>query len=142
MRLVASFALGLMLPTALMASGPSVVEQLRHDLVGKTFTLASDVAGDTCLSIEGLGAPTSRLVDTEITEDAESRFYLRDTGFKFHICPYSAGTIGNANFSGASGMYIGRNLITNMHSSGSLVVVKLAKVTARQNNQPGMGTTQ
>jgi hypothetical protein len=108
-----------------MASGPSVVEQLRHDLVGKTFTLASDVAGDTCLSIEGLGAPTSRLVDTEITEDAESRFYLRDTGFKFHICPYSAGTIGNANFSGASGMYIGRNLITNMHSSGSLVVVKL-----------------
>ncbi len=122
MRFIASFALWLILPTALMASDAGVVEKLRQDVVGKTFTLATDVAGNTCLYTGNLNFPTSRLVDTEISEVSGPRYFLRaDRFMNTRHCENPAGRI---EVTLVSGDYIESGMITHMHGSGSSVIVK------------------
>jgi hypothetical protein len=109
----------------LMASDSGVVQQLRHEVVGQTFTLKTAVAGNTCLFTGSLDFPTSRLVDTEITEESGPRYFLRaDRFMNIRHCSNPAGRI---EMTLVSGNYIDSGMITHMYGSGSRVIVKLVE---------------
>jgi hypothetical protein len=122
MKTVAIIGLVLILPLALEAGDPAVVQQLRRDVVGKTFVLATNVAGNTCLYTGTLDFPTSRLVDTEIARDGGPRYYLRaDRFLNIRNCSNPVGRVPDTL---ASGQYIDSSMITRMYGSGSRVTVK------------------
>jgi hypothetical protein len=103
------------------AGDPAVVQQLRDDLVGKTVTLATDVAGYACVYSSSLSVPTRRLVDTEVTPDNGTRYFLRaDRFMNVTQCSPPKGRI-----SGMGGDYIDTRMVSRMYPTGSTAVVKL-----------------
>lgn len=108
-----------MLSTALTGQAQGVVDQLRQDLTGKSFTLAMDVAGTTCMTETSLGAAGLRFVDTEIEESGDPRFYMRDAGLKYRSCDSPAGSVDSL-----LGMYVDQSAISQMFPKGSVAIVK------------------
>jgi hypothetical protein len=117
-RLIAFISI-FMLSTPIPGRALSAVDQLRQDLVGKSFTLATDIAGTTCMMTTPLAAADLRFVDTEIDEAADTRFYMRDSGLKFRACDSPAGTVNNLQ-----GTYVTQNMISQMFPKGSVAIVK------------------
>jgi hypothetical protein len=117
-RLIALISI-FMLSTAIPGHALSVGEQLRQDLVGKSFTLATDIAGTTCMMTIPLKAADLRFVDTEIEESGDPRFYMRDSGLMYRACDTPAGTVDNLQ-----GMYVSQNAISQMFARGSAAIVK------------------
>ena len=108
-------------PMIALAGDPPVVEQLRQDLVGKSFALRIQIAGSTCLQDQGLSYATSRLVDTEI-DGNNVRYYLRaDRYINVHRCSDSAGVFPPTKLGGT---YINPRLVVNMHPAHSTMSVK------------------
>lgn len=113
-------ALGLALPLTVFAGEPEVVQQLRSDLVGKSVTLATNVAGYSCLYSATLDFPTRRLVDTEIDPQNGTRYFLRaDRFMNVTQCPNPRGRIESLG-----GDYIDTRMISSMYAAGSSAVVK------------------
>jgi len=109
-----------MLSSPLCAGEPTVVQQLRNDLVGKTFTLSTDVAGYSCIYSASLDFPTNRLIDTEIDAQGTKRFFLRaDRFMNVTHCPNPVGRIPTM-----VGDYIERRYISRMYNAGHRVAVK------------------
>lgn len=116
------FALTLVLALNASAFGgdPDVVQQLRSDLLGKNVTLATDVAGYSCVYSATLDFPTRRLVDTEVNPDGETRYYLRAQRFmNVTQCPSPRGRMASME-----GDYIDTRMISSMYAAGSSAVVK------------------
>jgi hypothetical protein len=108
-------------PVTAMAGDPPVVEQLRQDLVGKTFPLRIPVAGSTCVQTPGLSFAETSLVDTEL-DGQEIRYYARANRLlKIRQCPRPLAFFSPDSF---AGMYIDAGRIDNMHSQGSPVDIK------------------
>jgi len=122
MRIIANMALWLILSASMMAHDSGVMEQLRQDIVGKSYVLATTLAGNTCLFTGNLDFPTSRLVDTEIGEEGGIRYFLRAD--RFMNIRHCTGSAGRVEMTLATGNYIDSSLVTHMYFRGSRATVK------------------
>jgi hypothetical protein len=121
MKSLICFLAALVFPAIALAGDPPVVEQLRRDLVGKSFALRVQIAGSTCLQDQGLSFSTSRLVDTEI-DDYTVRYYLRTDRFmNVRRCSPSAGIVPSTML---GGMYLAGRQVLNMHPERSNMSIK------------------
>jgi hypothetical protein len=105
----------------LVGAESAVIQQLRNDLIQKTFALRIDVAGNTCLYDQSISRPTSRHVDTEIDEEGGVQYYLRADRLNIHWCENSLGNPGDTLL---TGLHIPPDLISTMHHPGEVVTVK------------------
>jgi hypothetical protein len=107
------------LSTSLAVHAQGVGDKLSQDITGKSFTLAIDIAGTTCMMETPLGAADLRFVDTEIDESSDPRFYMRDAGLKYRACDTPVGTVNDLQ-----GTYIAQSAISQMFAKGSVAIVK------------------
>jgi len=126
MKTITTIAVVAAVHVCALAGEPAVVGQLRNDIAGKSVTLATDVAGYSCIYSSTLDFPTKRLVDTEIDSQNGTRYFLRaDRFMNVTKCPDPVGRT-NSMY----GEYIGSRMVSRMYPSGTSAVVKAIEAKA------------
>lgn len=122
MLLIGLFLAALLCPVSAMASDSSLIEQLKRELEGKSFTAEIPIAGSTCLQDQGMPIATSRLVDTEVY-DNNIRYYLRaDRFMNTRRCQNSAGLVPPTPY---GGMYLDAQQVVVMHLNVPMAVKQI-----------------
>lgn len=117
--LICSIA-ALVAPLTAFAGERPVVEQLRQDLVGKSFSLRIKVAGSTCVQEPGLPFAETSLVDTEVGDYV--RYYARANRLlSIRRCSNPAVF---APPDTLVGMYLDAGRIDNMHPENSTMEIR------------------
>jgi hypothetical protein len=120
MKAILAIAFAAAVPVCALAGEPAVVQQLRNDIGGKSVTLATGVAGYSCIYSSNLSFPTRRLVDTEIDPQGGTRYLLRaDRFMNVTNCPQPLGRTASMY-----GDYIPAKMVSRMYPAGSAATVK------------------